>query len=519
MRMRTQLRNSWITTEKVKRKIKKLKAHSAAGPDGISPRLLQKCETELSPVLAVIFRKSLSSGEVPDEWRQANVVPIFKKGSKTDPGNYRPVSLTSVCCKLMESILKEDIMEHLRKNRLINKSQHGFMQGRSCTTNLLEFLETVPEVVDEGKCLDIVYLDFVKAFDKVPVERLLRKIDAHGIRGTVSRWIQSWLKGRRQKVMVNGQKSTWQDVLSGVPQGSVLGPVLFLLFINDLDGEVTVEQIMKKFADDTKIAQVIEGPESVVYLQNSLNRLCDWASKWGMAFNVAKCHVMHVGRANPAHQYTMNGSLLKTSDEERDIGVTVSKNLKPTNQCQKAAQTAFVVLNQILRAFHFRDRRMFVSLYIQYVRPHLEFAVAAWAPWTQADIQCLERVQIRAVKAVSGLKSQTYEGRLAELKLPSLQARRREIDMTQTFKIVNRIDSDNSEMWFTRADAGRSTRSASGKDNMVQKRCHHEFRRNFFSQRVIGEWNTLPDQVKNAHNVQCFKRLYRRHTASTAATV
>ena len=286
---------------------------------------------------------------------------------------------------------------------------------------------------------------------------------------------------------------------------------------NDLDNEVGEEQILKKFADDTKLAQVIDGPENAQSLQNSLDRLCNWAKKWGMAFNVTKCHVMHVGRANPAYQYSMNGTILKTSEEERDIGVTVAKNLKPTSQCQKAAQTAFIVLNQILRAFHYRDRHLFISLYLQYVRPHLEFAVAAWAPWTQADIHCLERVQIKAVKAVSGLKSQTYEGRLAELKLPSLQDRRREIDMTQTFKIVNGMDADSSELWFSRADVGRAIRAASGKDNILPKRSHHEYRRNFFSQRVVEEWNSLPDQVKSARNAQCFKRLYRRHTEGIAA--
>ena len=296
-----------------------------------------------------------------------------------------------------------------------------------------------------------------------------------------------------------------------------MGPVLFLLFINDLDEAATNSQLLKKFADDTKVAQVIEGPDSATELQSSLDRLCNWATNWGMAFNVAKCHVMHVGRANPGYQYSMNGTVLKISEEERDIGVTVTKNLKPSKQCQKAAQTAFTVLNQILRAFHFRDRNMFVSLYVQYVRPHLEFAVAAWSPWTQADIDCLERVQIKAVKAVSGLKGKSYEERLAELKLPSLQARRAEIDLVQTFRILNDKDTVSSEQWFTRANTRRATRATGGKDNVVKKLCQHEYRRNFFSQRVADPWNELPNSVKEARNVTTFKRLYRRHAESTVA--
>ena len=192
----------------MREKIQKLKEHSAAGPDEISPRVLKKCQNQLAPVLAMIFRKSMEQGAVPDEWKQANVVPIYKKGSKSAPGNYRPVSLTSVCCKLMESIIKDDIMQHLDKNKLINASQHGFMPGRSCTTNLLEFLEKVTLAADQGTPIDIVYLDFAKAFDKVPTARLMKKLRAHGIGGWVARWIEEWLTGRRQRVTVNGKKST-----------------------------------------------------------------------------------------------------------------------------------------------------------------------------------------------------------------------------------------------------------------------------------------------------------------------
>ena len=337
MRTRTKLAGTWITTGKVKRKIKNLKPHSAAGPKGIAPRFLLSCIDQIAPVLAMLYRKSVETGQVPEEWRQANVVPKFKKGSKKEAGNYRPVSLTCVSCKLLESILKDDIMQHLTRNKLLKKSQHGFMASKSCTTNLLEFLEKVTEAADKGKSVDIVYLDFAKAFDKVPTERLLKRLTAHGVGGKIKKWIASWLKDRKQRVTVNGKKSGWQKVLSGVPQGSVLGPVLFLIFINDLDNGATENQVVRKFADDTKVSQVIEGPDDAEELQGTLDRLCQWATDWGMAFNVAKCHVMHVGKNNPRHKYHMQGEALKTTEEERDIGVTVTVNLKPSRQCQKAA--------------------------------------------------------------------------------------------------------------------------------------------------------------------------------------
>ena len=235
---------------------------------------------------------------------------------------------------MMESIIKDDLMLHLKRNNLINPSQHGFMKNRSCTTNLLEFLEEVTAKADSGKSIDIIYLDFVKAFDKVPTQRLLKKLKAHGVEGRVAGWIEPWLTDRKQRVNVRGKTSGWQRVWSGVPQGSVLGPVLFLLFINDLDSAVTVtvRQTIKKFADDTKIMQVIETGDE---LQHSLDNLCEWARTWGMAFNEAKCYVMHVGRHNPRHVYHMNGIRLEMSDKERDIGVTTSQ---PSNVKRRPRQ-------------------------------------------------------------------------------------------------------------------------------------------------------------------------------------
>ena len=302
-----------------------------------------------------------------------------------------------------------------------------------------------------------------------------------------------------------------------MPQGSALCPVLFLLFINDLDSAVTVRQTIKKFADDTKIMQVIETGDDAAELQHSLDNLYEWARTWGMAFNEAKCHVMHVGRYNPRHVYHMNGIRLEVSDKERDIGVTTSDNLKPAQQCKKAAQTASAVLAQITQAFHYRDRHVFFSLYQQYVRPHLEFAVAAWSPWTQADIQCLEMVQQRAVRAITGLRATTYEDKLKELGMPSLQERRTEIDMVQNYKIVTGVDTVNSELWFERADSRRTTRNNAVRHNLVPKRSHHEYRRNFFSQRVVETWNLLPAEMREAATVSQFKRLCRRHTQAAVA--
>ena len=278
-----------IDTKKIAQKIKKLRGDSAAGPDNINPGMLKELGQELAEPLSRIFYRSLNEGEVPEDWKTANVTPIYKKGAKSDPGNYRPVSLTSVPCRILESIIKDELMKHLTDNKLIKDSQHGFMQGKSCSTNLVEFLEKVTKTVDGGKPVDVFYLDFAKAFDKVPRERLLLKLHAKGVSGRLLNWIRIWLTNRTQQVKIGGQSSEKCEVKSGVPQGTVLGPPLFTVFIDDLDDYAVLIELLIKFADDMKGFKEINGPEDRKSLQETLDNLYEWARIWGMSFNVKKC--------------------------------------------------------------------------------------------------------------------------------------------------------------------------------------------------------------------------------------
>ena len=219
-----------ITEELVKEKINKLRSSAAPGPDGISPKVLQATVDVISLPIAIIYNKSLQEEAVPEDWKTANVTPIFKKGAKSSAGNYRPVSLTCILCKVMESILREAIVNHLTENSLL-LSQHGFMKNKSCVTNLLEYPEALRKLVDEGHNIDIVYCDFAK----VPVRRLLVVMEAHGITRKVLEWVEKWITGRKQRVVLNGKMSDWSEVVSGVVQGSCLGPTLFLIFINTIN--------------------------------------------------------------------------------------------------------------------------------------------------------------------------------------------------------------------------------------------------------------------------------------------
>jgi len=231
------------------------------------------------------------------------------------------------------------------------------MSKKSCVTNLLEFLETITDYTDKGYNLDLIYLDFAKAFDKVPTLRLLEKLSAHSVGGNILRWIKNWLSDRVQRVVLNGSTSTWKEVLSGVPQGSVLGPLLFIIFINDIDDAVDTITIIKKFADDTKIGQIITRRDDSLNLQRALDNLTDWANKWKMNFNTDKCKTMHIGRKNDQSEYLMNGQKLSKTEKEKDIGVMIHRTLKPSHQCGEAARKAKAVLLQIVRTFHYRDKK------------------------------------------------------------------------------------------------------------------------------------------------------------------
>ncbi|CAM4389985.1 unnamed protein product [Caretta caretta] len=241
----------------------------------------QEGKCEIAELLTMVCNLSFKSASVPNDWKIANVTPIFKKGSRGDPSNYRLVSLTSVPGKLVETIVKNETVRHIEKHQLLCKSQHGFCKRRACLTNLLEFFEGVNKHVDKGDPVDTVYLDFQKAFDKVPQQRLLHKLSGHGIRGKIVSWIENWLKDKEQRVGINGKFSEWRQLTSGVPQGSVLGPVLFNLFINDLEKGVNSQ--VAKFADNTKLLKIIKTKADCEELQKDLTKLSDLGNKMANA--------------------------------------------------------------------------------------------------------------------------------------------------------------------------------------------------------------------------------------------
>jgi hypothetical protein len=359
--------------------------------------------------------------------------------------------------------------------------------------------------------VDVVYLDFAKAFDKVPHQRLARVLEAHGIGGCVLKWINEWLSNREQRVVLDGQYSKWEKVSSGVPQGSVLGPPLFVVYINPLDIYIKITAPIKsKFADDSKAGRAIKNADDHEQLQTAINQLVKWAEEWQMCFNTGKCSIMHFGHNNPRYSYTMDGQILKVSDTEKDVGVTITSSLKPSNHVNKAASKANQVLGLMSRSVHFRDRITWISLYKTYVRPHMEYAVQTWSPWAQKDIQTLEKVQERAVNMCSGLKGSNYTEKLVEVGLTTLADRRVRADMIQVWKIIHGKDRVDEKVWFERLEitSTRETRATASGLNLAIPRTNLEIRRNFFSARVPIPWNNIPTDIKMATSLESFKRQY-----------
>ena len=494
-----------ITLDKVRLQINNLNVSKAAGPDNIHARVIFELKEHIALPLFLIFVKSLDEEKLPKQWKMANIKPIFKKGNKHMTSNYRPVSLTAVCCKILERIIRADLMNFLESNNILSTNQHGFRSGRSCCTQLLEIMEIWTRYMDSGKVWDCVYLDFAKAFDKVPHKRLKIKLQAVGITSKILGWISNFLDDRYQAVVIKGNKSTCKKVTSGIPQGSVLGPILFVVFINDLPDEVS--SYIKIFADDTKIFRIIADINDSADLQADLNTLFEWSRKWQLEFNTSKCTVMHYGSRNIGYEYHLNGLPISESNREKDLGVNFDTSLKFSEHIGIITAKSNSRLGIIKRTFTEITPNIFLPLYKALVRPILEYCSVIWQPMLMKDKIEIEKVQRRATKLVKGISHLDYNERLIALNLDSLHFRRRRTDIIQVFRIIKGIDKIPSDLFFT---YHREDRTRGHNLKLFKSSVNNNTRLNSFSQRIINDWNGLNESTVNSDTVNAFKTALKK---------
>ena len=492
-----------VSERGVRKLLQNLNCHKASGPDEIPTQILHAAADELAPILAKLFQFSLDSGKTPQDWRDAHVVPIYKKGDRHIPANYRPVSLTSITCKLLEHIIHSNVMSHFDANNILTDKQHGFRKRRSCESQLIVTIDNIAKHLATGDQVDVILLDFEKAFDKVPHSRLLLKLHYYGVRGPVRSWIESFLTNRKQQVVLDGTKSSKDDVLSGVPQGTVLGPLLFLAYINDMP-ECTSSDI-RLFADDSLMYRVIRNDNDRAKLQQDLDALEKWEKTWLMSFNASKCYTIHIAPAakKPTeYQYRLHNQVLESVDNSKYLGVTVSNNLTWDAHIQNVAANGNRKLGFVKRNLKECTPKVKAASYCMMVRPGLEYAATVWDPAKQTHITTLEQIQRRAARFTTGdYTSKTpgsMTGMLQRLEWDPLEQRRKEARLSMLYRIQHDLVDIDKELYLKPSDSRTRSR-------FYRERISSQIYANTFFPRTMADWNQLAASVTAANTLEGFR--------------
>lgn len=453
--------------------------------------------------LTLIFRQSISKGVLPTDWLDAVVVPLYKKkGSNSAPENYRPISLTSPCCKVLETLVKKRILGHALACNLISPTQHGFLAKKSTLTNTLTCLNKWFKALEHGEIVHSVFLDFAKVFDTVSHTKLLHKLGAYGVRGDVLAWVKAFLSNRSQRVRVGSTFSNSVRVTSGVPQGTVLGPLLFLLYINDL--HESIETDCSFFADDAKLYTVCKKTVGTVKtLARSLESVNKWAKTWQLSLSVPKCTVFCFGRAQVVPVYKIGDNSLETQSDVTDLGVLLSKTGKASNHCLKVSKKGLQMVSMIYRMFRCRNRQFLVDMFRIYVLPTVAYNSSVWSPYLLQDIRRVERVLRTFTRRIPGMHTLSYKARLSALNMCSLEETRIRTDLILTYRILNHLIAVDRADFFSFAT---ETRTRGHSQKLYIPRCKLDPSKHFFSNRIPKIWNDLPEQVVTSPSLTLFKK-------------
>ena len=497
-----------ITVPGVLKLLRNLKPGKAAGPDNIGPRILKELAEEIADPLTTIFKKSLAEGHVPTDWRQANVTPIYKKGLKYDPANYRPISLTCIASKLMEHIICSSIMSFASVNEIFYALQHGFRNKRSCESQLLEFIQDVSLNMQNGHQTDVCVLDFSKAFDKVDHIRLIEKLKWYGITGSTNDWIKSFLTNRTQSVVLDGVASSNIHVTSGVPQGSVLGPCLFLFYINDI--AQNLHSTTRLFADDTMIYMTMKNETDAKFMQEDLDTLQDWEKKWMMEFHPQKCEVISITRKRKPKKftYTLHGKELEHVQFIKYLGVHITHDLRWDKHVDYVTSKATNVLNFLRRNINIRNTSVKQQAYRALVRPILEYSNTVWDPYTNTLINKIEMVQRRAARFALHRYHRTSSvgTMLQNLDWQPLAERRRILRLSMFYKMQNQLVAIDPAQYLTSKNHQAPTR-CENTQAFHNPQCSRDYYRMSFFPRTVRDWNCLPEESIRAKSAEVFKNL------------
>ena len=482
--------------------LQSLDPSKAIGPDNLPTLIIKECAVQLAPSLTSLFNKSLALGQVPDSWKEVNTVPIHKKGEKKYNENYRGISLLPVVSKVFERCLYNYIYPHIR-NKLYH-FQHGFLKQSSTVTQLLEVTNYLNEALDNNQQTDIVYLDFSKAFDSVPHYLLIHKLKSYGFSGNLLAWFTNYLESRKQRVCIDGYCSRWLPAVSGVPQGSILGPLLFLLYVNDIYLSLSGGTTIALFADDAKIYRKIISLNDCHTLQADLNTLLTWSEAWKMNFKANKCKTMSISRKkNPiVFDYCMRHDCLERVQSFNDLGITVQNNLKWDKHISQTVSKSNKMLWCIIRCLGYKaPMEAKLNAYLSLIRSILEYGSVVWSPIAKINLQIIESVQRRATKYICNYHYQfnplSYKERLKICNLLPLSYRREILDCVFLYKAIHGLSNVNLENLFTFQgwDAPYQTRN---QDPFLikPKRANTETYMHFYTQRMSSLWNELPFGIR-----------------------
>ena len=480
--------------------ITELSPSAAAGPDGFSATMLKNCKSELSVPLTILWKKSLQKGIVPNKLKESIITPLHKGGNKSLASNYRPVALTSHLIKIFEKILRKHIVKHMNDNHLFNSNQHGFRSGRSCLSQLLEQFDIILNILDDDANVDVVYLDFSKAFDKVDHAIVLQKIRNLGIKGDIYQWLKSFLTGRFQSVTVNGVLSDPQNVISGVPQGSVLGPLIFLILLGDIDNDV-LHSFVKSFADDTRVTKSVRSREDAQLLQNDLDKIYEWTTNNNMELNDLKFELLRYGRNQNLKDETFytspSGKVITTKDVVKDLGVQMSNDCLFKKQIDLCIEKAKNLISWILRSFISRDVTTMITLYKSLVIPVLEYCSVLWNPTAVGQIRQIEEIQKSYVRSINGMRDKNYWDCLKGMKMYSLQRRRERYRIIYVWKILENL-VPNINNTLTTKENPRLGRLC---NIVVSDPKNRRIRDSTLPIQGAKLFNTLPKHIRNMKNV------------------